>query len=77
MPLAVSTLALILAVNMLDMLPNATLIPLTWLIAGALTGYVEDMRRATTSARVARLRRAHESVVLGTETAPCPRRTLL
>ncbi len=76
-PLAVSTLALILAVNMLDMLPNATLIPLTWLIAGALTGYVEDMRRATTDARAARLRRAHESVVLGTETAPGPRRTLL
>lgn len=34
-------LALILAVNMFDMLPNATLTPVTWMIAGALTGYAE------------------------------------
>lgn len=34
-------LALILAFNMIDLLPNATLTPLTWLIAGALLGYAE------------------------------------
>ncbi len=34
-------LALILALNLLDMLPNATEIPFTWLLAGALFGYVE------------------------------------
>jgi len=34
-------LALILAINMIDLLPNATLTPLTWLIAGALLGYAE------------------------------------
>jgi hypothetical protein len=33
-----AALAVILVVNLLDMLPNATLTPLTWLIAGALTG---------------------------------------
>ncbi|SHH56774.1 O-antigen ligase family protein [Marivita hallyeonensis] len=37
-------LSLILAVNVFDMLPNATLTPLTWLMAGALTGYAESLR---------------------------------
>ncbi|MDR5653674.1 hypothetical protein [Ruixingdingia sedimenti] len=36
---AAATVALLLAANMVDMLPNATLIPFTWLMAGALTGY--------------------------------------
>ena len=31
-------LALILAANMVDLLPNATTIPFTWLMAGALLG---------------------------------------
>jgi hypothetical protein len=34
-------LALILAANMVDLLPNATLTPLTWIIAGALLGHAE------------------------------------
>lgn len=34
---ATAVLALILGVNMIDMLPNASLTPLTWLIVGALT----------------------------------------
>lgn len=36
--------ALILAINMIDMLPNATLTPLTWLTAGALLGYAQTVR---------------------------------
>ncbi|MGR3838747.1 MAG: hypothetical protein ACU0A2_10375, partial [Cognatishimia sp.] len=35
------SLALLLAVNTVDLLPNATLTTLTWLIAGALLGYAE------------------------------------
>jgi hypothetical protein len=35
-------LALLLAVNLFDMIPNATLTPLTWLVAGALWGLVEE-----------------------------------
>lgn len=35
--------ALILAANMMDMLPNATLIPFTWLLAGALLGHAEAL----------------------------------
>ncbi len=38
-------LALILAINMVDLLPNASLIPFTWLIAGALLGYAEALAR--------------------------------
>lgn len=37
-------LAVIHGVNMVDMLPNATLTPLTWLIAGALLGHAEALR---------------------------------
>ena len=38
--------ALILAINLLDMLPNATITPLTWLFAGALLGYGEQAQLA-------------------------------
>lgn len=41
-------LSLMLAVNVFDMLPNATLTPLTWLMAGALTGYAESLRLSRT-----------------------------
>lgn len=47
-------LAVIHGVNMVDMLPNATLTPLTWLIAGALLGHAEKLfaeRRAAERAR--------------------------
>jgi len=38
--------ALILAVNVLDLLPNATITPMTWLFAGALLGYSEQAQLA-------------------------------
>ncbi|KKB83973.1 membrane protein [Devosia limi DSM 17137] len=34
-------LALIYAANLFDLLPNATLVPLTWLLAGAILGHAE------------------------------------
>lgn len=40
----IAPLSLILAINILDMIPNATLTPLTWMVAGALTGYAEQLR---------------------------------
>lgn len=40
----IGALSLLLAINIVDMLPNATLTPLTWLIAGALLGYAEQIR---------------------------------
>lgn len=39
----VAGLGLILAVNLLDLLPNATIIPFTWLMAGALLGEAERL----------------------------------
>ena len=39
----VATVALILAATMVDMLINATLIPYTWMCAGAILGYVERL----------------------------------
>ena len=38
-------IALILAINVVDLLPNATLTPLTWLLSGALLGYAERLTR--------------------------------
>lgn len=37
-------MAVLLAINIVDMLPNATLTPLTWMLAGALLGYAEHLR---------------------------------
>lgn len=37
---------MILAINVLDMVPNATLTPMTWLFAGALLGYCEEIQAA-------------------------------
>jgi hypothetical protein len=45
--------ALIYAANMVDMLPNATLIPFTWLMGGALLGYAEALARARREGREA------------------------
>jgi hypothetical protein len=64
-PASVTILALVLAVNLVDLLPNATLVPLTWLIAGALLGHAEAMARETARARRERLARLHQGVVLG------------
>jgi hypothetical protein len=44
LPVHVSALAIILAINMVDLLPNATLTPLTWVFAGALLGHAERLR---------------------------------
>jgi hypothetical protein len=37
-PLVTATLMIILVVNLLDLIPNSSLTPITWLIAGALSG---------------------------------------
>ncbi len=44
-PACAGALALMLAVNLVDMLPNATLTPLTWLVAGAILGHTERAGR--------------------------------
>ncbi len=42
--LLVGPVALLLAINLIDMIPNATLTPLTWLFAGAVLGLAERVR---------------------------------
>ena len=41
----VGPLTLMLAANAAELVPNATLTPLTWLLSGALMGYAETLRR--------------------------------
>lgn len=55
-PSQVSVLALLLAANTLDLLPNATLIPFTWLLAGALLGHAELQTARATAAKLDKLR---------------------
>ena len=42
----IAPLSLLLAINMFDLLPNASITPLTWLLAGALTGHAEALKAA-------------------------------
>lgn len=73
-------LSLILGANMVDMLPNATLIPFTWLLAGAILGHVEVTRRAREHVKVARATAMQPGVQSGPQPAsatPRRRRTIL
>jgi hypothetical protein len=42
----IGPVALLLAINLVDMLPNASLTPLTWLFAGAVLGLGERARHS-------------------------------
>lgn len=58
-PLETSALALLMAMNLSDLIPNSSLSPMSWLMAGALLGYAEDARKqmlATQAERRARRR---------------------
>lgn len=46
-----AAVALLLAVNMVDLLPNATMIPFTWLMAGALMGHAQGLAAARRDGR--------------------------
>ncbi|MBY8978152.1 hypothetical protein KHP62_20245 [Rhodobacteraceae bacterium NNCM2] len=45
-----SGLCLLLAINMIELLVNSTLPPLTWLISGSLLGYAESLKQGTAEA---------------------------
>ena len=49
----VATLSLIFAANLLDLLPNGTLIPFSWLMAGALLGHAEALAKQRAADRQA------------------------
>lgn len=46
-----AVLALILAATMMDMMINDTLVPVTWMISGAILGYAERLRQPAKAAR--------------------------
>lgn len=58
-----ATVALILALNMFDLLPNATLEPLTWLVAGAVLGHAERIRAPASAAAAAPVTRQRRTVI--------------
>ncbi|MBN2760643.1 MAG: hypothetical protein JXQ79_09095 [Rhodobacteraceae bacterium] len=57
-PKIVGLLALLLGANLVDLLPNATLIPFTWLLAGALLGHAELQANRVQAARLSKLQAA-------------------
>ncbi|MDC0736824.1 hypothetical protein N6L24_00895 [Cognatishimia sp. SS12] len=59
-------MALILALNMVDLLPNATLTPLTWILSGALLGYAEALN-AQVSELGERARSMRRTALSGTQ----------
>ncbi|MDD7971541.1 hypothetical protein [Roseinatronobacter alkalisoli] len=52
LPPQAGVLALILGASLVDLLPNATLVSLTWLIAGALLGHAELQNRRSRTAQL-------------------------
>ncbi len=55
-PVLVGPMALLLAINLVDLIPNATLTPLTWLIAGALLGAAEKAHKTYASPKPDKMR---------------------
>ena len=63
--LATSGLALVMAANLIDLLPNSSLTPLTWLIGGALAGRCGLVRSTNASANGRTLPRVSSRLVHG------------
>jgi hypothetical protein len=66
--LATSGLTLVLCVSLIDLVPNATISPLTWLIAGSMMG-----RFQTASTRSESEVQAQTASASGAEPAPNPK----
>ena len=47
---ATAALCLLLGINVVDLIPNAAILPMTWLIVGSLTGFAEQRGTATSPA---------------------------
>ncbi|MFN4058505.1 MAG: hypothetical protein ACK4HW_10020 [Roseinatronobacter sp.] len=66
-PPQVGVLVLMHGAGLIDLLPNATMVTLTWLMAGALLGHAELVHRRTQLVRLEGLRSApHRAGLLGT-----------
>lgn len=72
-PFAAIALALVLAANLTDLLPNSGMTPLTWLIAGSLSGMLRATRRASAPGAPARPGRAAAPAPSARPVRPQPR----
>ena len=72
-PRTVSAIAVILSINLIDMLLNAALTPITWMLAGAVLGYAEALRASRKSGEAAAA--VVPSVVIGNLPEATMRRT--
>lgn len=70
------TIAVLLVANLIDLLPNATLTPLTWLWAGALAGMMERAKEPVEMAETSRNGRHRASYSRGQNSEPVYRRQL-
>lgn len=59
----IGALALLLAINLVDLIPNATLTTITWLMSGALLGHAEALSKARKIAEAARPRFSRRTVI--------------
>ncbi len=66
-----AALALILAINMIDLLPNSSLSPWTWLVAGALLGRAEALRALARQTAAALERKSRHGAQLGGPHGAC------
>ena len=57
----VAAVSLIFAANLVDLLPNATLVPFTWLMAGAILGHAERLARQRIDGRGAQVAAARNA----------------
>ena len=71
-PAQAGLLALILGANLVDLLPNATLIPFTWLLAGALLGHAELQANRARAARLKNCARQHAPCTFAGHAHPKP-----
>jgi hypothetical protein len=72
-PAQVTVLAIMLGAMLIDLLPNATMVPLTWLVAGALLGHAELVRHRALLAQAQALQnQPGRAALLGTARVTVP-----
>ena len=67
-----SVLTVVLAANLIDLVPNSAIMPLTWMLAGALWGRLELQRATHTQKASVPLQTARAGYRRGDATAPVP-----
>lgn len=72
-----STIALLLAINAVDMIPNATLTTITFLLSGAAWANLEERSNAEQAESVTKRATTRRSIVILSQTIPRKKRTIL